>query len=124
MLTKYQEYQKTYRESHKEELKERQKKWRVNNRERSRELSNNHYANLKMRVFEVLGGAKCCKCGFSDTRALQIDHINGGGNKERYNSKHNPKKYFNEIIEAGGNGYQVLCANCNWIKRFENNELN
>ena len=23
-------------------------------------------------------GNKCCRCGFSDKRALQIDHINGG----------------------------------------------
>jgi hypothetical protein len=64
-------------------------------------------------------GGKCIKCGFNDIRALQVDHINGGGCKERkaiglatfyHNVRIDPKKY------------QLLCANCNWIKRWENNE--
>ena len=31
---------------------------------------------VKFRCFELFGGV-CQKCGFSDIRALQIDHING-----------------------------------------------
>src|SRR6478735_3027983 len=36
---------------------------------------------LRQRVVNKLGG-KCLHCGFSDIRALQIDHVNGGGNQE------------------------------------------
>lgn len=79
--------------------------------------------NLRKSVLEALGG-KCIKCGFADIRALQIDHINGGGSKERKNlgtggSFH--KQVLKSFI-ANENKYQLLCANCNWIKRFENNE--
>ena len=69
-------------------------------------------------------GGKCVRCGFSDPRALQIDHINGGGSKERkergFNGnfhRHVLKSFINKE-----NKYQLLCANCNWIKRVENNE--
>lgn len=124
MLTDYQKYQKKYRENNREKCKEAQRKWRASNLEKSREKSNKYYANLKSQVFEILGGAKCSRCGFDDVRALQIDHISGGGNKERVNSRHNPLGYYRSIVQNGGKGYQVLCANCNWIKRFENNELN
>ena len=68
-------------------------------------------------------GGKCLKCGFSDYRALQIDHINGGGYYER---KKALSKNFNRrairSVEAGEKKFQLLCANCNWIKRWKNNE--
>lgn len=74
-------------------------------------------------VIEALGG-KCVRCGFIDIRALQIDHINGGGSRERKEIKF--KGAFNKHVLRsflkGENKYQLLCANCNWIKRFENNE--
>ena len=72
----------------------------------------------RKKVIEALGG-KCVKCGFSDWRALQIDHINGGGHRElkiltRY------KMY--KLAAAFPKKYQLLCANCNWIKRYKNGE--
>lgn len=73
-------------------------------------------------LFKYLGN-RCINCGFSDWRALQIDHVNGGGNKER---KVNMDKYYKIIrksIESKEGKYQLLCANCNWIKRYENNEV-
>jgi len=84
---------------------------------------NREYAcRLRTAVFDILG-ARCSKCGFSDIRALQIDHINGGGSKQR---KVNGGRYIYSLvlrnIEEGKNDYQILCANCNWIKRVINNE--
>lgn len=67
-------------------------------------------------------GNKCCKCGYSDKRALQIDHILGNGGKERRELNYNQFKIYKKI-SSGSNEYQLLCANCNWIKRYENNEL-
>lgn len=57
----------------------------------------------------------CIECGFTDIRALQIDHINGGGTQER-KEEHNYITY-KRIASGDTEGYQVLCANCNWIKR-------
>ena len=73
------------------------------------------------------GVAECVTCGFSDQRALQIDHINGGGLKDL--KKHgNQNQYLNSILalpkKEAEDKYQVLCANCNWIKRVEKEETN
>jgi hypothetical protein len=80
--------------------------------------------NRKIRrtnLIERLGGC-CTRCGFSDERALQIDHINGGGCIELSNGlNHSTAEYYNKVIE-NPDLYQLLCANCNWIKRFENGE--
>ena len=65
-------------------------------------------------------GEKCNHCGFSDIRALQIDHVNGDGRAERTIRKSLNRKIALGLVDI--NRYQLLCANCNWIKRIENNE--
>lgn len=74
------------------------------------------------RVVKALGG-KCVKCGFSDIRALQLDHINGGGNKIRKSIKGGSVKYYQAMIDnKHKKEIQLLCANCNVIKRIVNKE--
>ena len=65
-------------------------------------------------------GAGCANCGFDDPRALQIDHVNGGGCAEIRGPGGKYGMYLR--ILAGEAGYKVLCANCNWIKRAERHE--
>lgn len=89
---------------------------------------------IRSEIVKKLGG-KCVNCGFDDPKALQIDHVNR--NKIFIRTGMSPhrdefgrlvtsnvstlKKTLNEII-AGSKEYQILCANCNWIKRFDNKE--
>ena len=65
------------------------------------------------------GTLKCAKCGFDDVRALEIDHINNDGNKDR--KKYGRKAYcfYIDLAKKLPEGYQVLCKNCNWIKYIE-----
>jgi RNase P subunit RPR2 len=74
--------------------------------------------NKKYRInlLNMVGELVCVQCGFSDYRALQIDHISGGGSRKRKDSS-----VLTQIKENPDN-FQILCANCNWIKRAENNE--
>lgn len=65
-------------------------------------------------------GGKCARCGFTDSRALQLDHINGGGTKEH---KRSSSYSVHKRALEGANDLQLLCANCNWIKRYENEEV-
>jgi hypothetical protein len=66
------------------------------------------------------GAMKCGVCGFDDIRALSIDHINGGGGK-----------HLREIGDfyswlkknSYPSGYQVLCMNCQWIKKMVRYEM-
>lgn len=74
---------------------------------------------VRLKALEVLGNV-CVRCGFDDVRALQIDHVNGGGSQERL--KEDNRRMYVRIAGGDTEGYQVLCANCNWIKRSENNE--
>ena len=65
-------------------------------------------------------GGKCVSCGFSDYRALQIDHINSDGKQER--NLMNRRDYYPNVLAsflAKEGRYQLLCCNCNWIKRSE-----
>jgi hypothetical protein len=67
-------------------------------------------------------GDKCSKCGFADERALSIDHVNGGGSKERATVGGGYYSMILRRLRDGHNGYQLLCCNCNQIKKRENNE--
>ena len=85
---------------------------------------NNDNSNHKKRkeVVDLLGG-KCKRCGFDDMRALQIDHIKGGGYKEIKNIHSRERiRLVKESIKNNENKYQLLCANCNWIKRYEDKQ--
>lgn len=79
-----------------------------------------------------LGGKCSCRrddcwhegeCSVSDYRCLQLDHINGDGAKDRERLG-GPivRYYFNHLDEAKAN-LQLLCSNCNWVKRVHNREL-
>ena len=83
-------------------------------RKQKREKVIDHYSGGKM---------CCCKCGFSDYRALSIDHTNGDGSAHRK-------------VLAGMNicdwivkndfppMFQILCMNCQLVKRYDNQEYN
>lgn len=87
-----------------------------------RTAENDRNTKLRIALIEFMGGA-CVQCGFSDFRALQIDHINGGGRNDRrlYGTRY--WKIVKESIIKGEKKYQLLCANCNFIKRYTHNEL-
>jgi hypothetical protein len=78
-----------------------------------------HRRLTKKKAFAHYGSK--CKCGFSDTRALSIDHIDGfsqlwPGQRRGY------ALYLWLIKHKFPKGFQLLCMNCQWIKRFENRE--
>lgn len=82
-----------------------------------REKTKKSYWKSRIEAIKAYGD-KCVCCGFSDVRALQFDHVEGGGTKHRkivsirmlmfWLKRNNYPKEF-----------QLLCANCNSIKRFE-----
>ena len=71
-----------------------------------------HYGNGKL---------ECVKCGFSDIRALCLDHIDGD-NKLNVAKRAGGALYRLLKNSNFPNGYQTLCFNCNFIKATENKE--
>lgn len=71
-------------------------------------------------IFELLGH-KCAQCGFDDKRALEVDHIFNDGAECRRKLKSNPPhqllKQIKASIAAGNPRFQILCCNCNRIKK-------
>ena len=100
------------RATHKEQHHRNWTKWKRSNRQKA-----------KLALFELLGG-KCVRCGFTDVRALQIDHIDPSKKTKRDQGRDHcvyPRR-LKEVL-SGSHNYQLLCANCNWIKRHENHEF-
>lgn len=129
-------YNTSYYQKNKEKMKQTRKEWYQANKERASEyakrwhLQNRDTSNAnraresqeaRNKILEKFGN-KCTRCGFDDKRALQIDHINGGGQKE-IKKINNSRKYYLYVLQDTTNKYQILCANCNWIKRRENKEF-
>lgn len=98
-----------YRLTNPDNVYEARRKWERRNHAATRDALLNLFGRI------------CVQCGFDDTRALQVDHINGDGAAERKLLK-NKRSYYRHILEVSGIGYQLLCANCNMIKRVENQE--
>jgi hypothetical protein len=94
------------------------KQWRIANKAEIRAYDQARHSRLKNAVYAILGET-CAVCGFSDRRALQIDHKKGGGSKDR---KEMGYRALLEKVLKNPEDYQILCANHNWIKRCENGE--
>lgn len=103
------EYNKLYREKNRSVINEKQKAAR----RILKDIVLNHYGN------------ECNHCGFSDYRALQIDHINNNGAEERKGlggQQVSGWRFYAHLVKTGlPSGYQTLCANCNNIKQWEQN---
>lgn len=63
-------------------------------------------------------GNICKICNETNPLFLTIDHINGGGNKERSSGKIGQVfyRYLNQIDYS--TDYQILCYNCNSVKEY------
>ena len=133
------EYQRKWRERNREKLREQDRNYHRANRDKRVAQSREYYrlhreeelaaANkrsrirnheLRQAVLELFGW-KCCRCGFTDYRALCVDHINGGGKKDRKECG-SVAAFYRKVLACRGERYQMLCQNCNAIKRIENKE--
>jgi len=113
-----------YYEKNKDKLYEKRKGYYIEYYQSLREYKITQqlarYHNIRKNVVKFLG-EKCVKCGNSDFRVLQVDHVNGGGGKERKANK-NYSHQLENIVKKNKENYQLLCANCNIIKIYENGE--
>lgn len=115
-----------------------QTRWRAKNPEKTREMyrrnariysksEKGHEARVRARnkrrayIIEFFGG-KCVHCGFDDPRALQMDHINGRNGADKIGNVDMRYKFLKENAKEARATYQMLCANCNFIKREVNKE--
>ncbi|PWT91999.1 MAG: hypothetical protein C5B54_04275 [Acidobacteria bacterium] len=92
-----------YRQRHKED----RARWGIQERLKLKIECLNAYSN---------GDPRCACCGEAEIIFLTVDHLNGGGNKQRKLEGHRGgTAQYRKLRQANyPAGYQVLCWNCNW----------
>lgn len=120
----YRKRRMAYYRAHKSRFQERNRQYYHRHRDKLLEQVNAHARRrrsaLKAALYKKLGG-KCKRCGITDVRVLCVDHVNGGGWQERKESTYTTL-YTRMLADTTGK-YQLLCHNCNWIKRYERQEV-
>lgn len=123
-------YQVEYHKINKDKIKIRDAKYRNIHKSESAEYYKSHKNELNIKNaernrnvrLEVLmhysnGTMQCKECGERNVEFLEIDHINGGGNKHKKTEGIGSMYHYlrnNNFPE----GYQILCSNCN-IKKVK-----
>jgi hypothetical protein len=95
---------------------------RKENPEKYRGHSRAAKKRLKDKVFSVYGMV-CIACGFSDVRALTLDHKKNNGAEERKEIGERGV-YLRSLQKEFHSEYQTLCMNCQFIKRVESKRQN
>src|SRR5581483_3439510 len=121
---------KSKREKYRDGLA-RSNNWKKRNRPKMNDAKATWRLQTKRRAFAILGD-KCsnpaCQWlngdgtrGCTDHRCLQIDHVKSDGRLERVSGKsYNSLSIYRKIVRGVEiERYQLLCANCNWLKRYE-----
>jgi RNA polymerase-binding transcription factor DksA len=118
-----------YYQENKEKRLLNTKEWCKKNPDKVRELSrkkNIKYREkgkikrreIKLKIINAYGG-KCACCGENIPEFLTLEHIKGGGQKERkaLRSKYSCQSLYKKLInENFPSGYSILCFNCNITK--------
>jgi hypothetical protein len=101
-------YAREYYAENREELLAKQK-----TNQNRKEYYRRYYRELKERVIAAYGG-KCECCSDSHFEFLTIDHIDGGGTKDR--AKNAGAGFYARLEKQGfpKGPYRLLCMNCNF----------
>ena len=112
---KNKEYFIKYREAHKVENSKYQKDYFVKNKSKISERNKKYRLSIKIEVLTHYskGIPKCECCDERYLEFLGIDHINGGGKKDRVNYKGGSRFYYYLKKNDYPEGHRVLCQNCN-----------
>jgi len=122
-----------YYQKHKAKLKADAKKWRELHPNYFKDWRKGHLDYMdswrkatKIEVLTYYGNNKlaCVRCGFSDERALSIDHINDNGAQHRRKIAISGDSFYRWLKRKGfPEGYQTLCMNCQFIKKARKTAL-
>ena len=113
-----QAYNREWYQRNKERQRLKNLEWRKQNPERSRELHRKTRERIRLAVLNALGG-KCVRCGITDPRVLQINHLNGDGRKDKHNGFLNTNRIYKGITTGERKDLNVLCANCNILYEYD-----
>ena len=84
--------------------------------ERMKFMQNSRNQLIRLLVLAAYGG-KCICCGEEHPSFLAMDHVNGGGKKDR--SKYGSvQTWYRRALKEHPDDLRVLCHNCNLARAF------
>lgn len=97
-----------------------QKEWVSKNRDKVAAQALRTRQKVRRDCIIAYGGnpPRCKCCGEKEYRFLQLDHLNGGGTKERTKYGAGTGLFITLRKRKYPKGYQILCANCNHAKQY------
>jgi hypothetical protein len=115
--------QSVYRQFHHDEKIKRDTAYRKNYPEKISNFQKRFNRKQKLKVVAHYSSntMKCVMCGISDIRVLSMDHVLGNGCTHRKEIK-TASIYWWLTKNNYPSGFQVLCMNCQFIKRSNRNE--
>jgi len=134
-------YNRVYNAKNKEKIKKQRDEYYQKNKEaiilrtnrnaqknitRQKKQTTAYYQKIRLGVLAKIDpDRKCAKCGCDDTRFLEVNHIKGGGAKERNSYKKDGHDFGNNmilLIHKGKRGIEdlnLLCRACNSLDHLE-----
>ena len=123
---------KRWKERNKERVKATQKCWRGKHKEYTKAYNKNYQKQVKKKAIELKitvmthygnGKCGCVVCGESRLACLSIDHIAGGGTKHRKALRLISGSFYSWLRANNyPKGYQTLCMNCQFCKKYSDRE--
>lgn len=109
---------RVYREQNRELLAEKQRKYY---RENTEKVAAQRLAARVKAMVKLADPIKCVRCSLDDVRILVIDHVHNDGEEERARMCTDTiyRNIIKMSVEEARERYQVLCHNCNWLKRLD-----
>lgn len=99
-------------------MNRRSREYAKKNPERKAAIQAAYRIRVRDQVLNAYGG-QCACCGESHREFLAIDHVNGGGSRERRNGYSSTVQMAQKVIrENFPKTYRLLCHNCNLARGF------
>lgn len=113
-------------QKNREKVIKRTTKYHREHKEERQEYYSKYYQDIRLKVLARIDpDMKCAKCGCEDTRFLEVNHIKGGGNKERKKLSEDDNYESQNMIllihknKRGIEDLNLLCKPCNGIDHLE-----
>ena len=109
-------YMREYYRKNKEKLDDSRRQWAKRYPEKVKAASKKSKKKVRLDVLRMLsdgGKPVCVRCGCDDIRLLEINHINGGGSKEKKGGKGADFCFKIKQGKRKTDDLNVLCRVCN-----------
>lgn len=110
-------------EENKERDREKNREWIKKNPEKYKEIWKKSNRDYKIKVLDKVsnGNIFCANCGCDRFEFLEVNHINGGGAKEKKENGINNRKLYADILNGKRtlHDLNVLCKPCNNLHYLE-----